>query len=166
MITVFCAYLLLHFLVYALWARRTPQLKKERYIFLYHVASFIAVALAGIVAWLSAPSAATVSVLVLMISIHGIYSLSFLELWSLAQGGYALTILSEVARAEASGGAPDLTALGGVGAGKQEGRLSGLQRLGLLVASANGEYSLSGFGRLVAMAIAAVRRVANIRNMG
>jgi len=92
---------------------------------------------------------------VMIVGLQGIYSLSFLELWSLAQGGYSLRILMDW---EATGRTPDWTGLQRIGAAKKANRLASLQRLSLLLTHQS-NFSLSRRGRLVAAALAGVNRL-------
>jgi hypothetical protein len=102
--------------------------------------------------------------LVLALSVHGIYSVSFLELWSLAQGGYSLSILRSVARSEANGVEPDFSRLKWIGETKQRERIVGLQRLGLIVVS--DEIALTGRGKRVAFLLHCLLRWIDPRKDG
>jgi hypothetical protein len=166
MITAFCVYLGIHALVYALWARKSPYFIEESHIFLFHAVPASVVTVIAGAAWLFAPSRDSFAAFVFVVSLQGIYSISFLELWSLAQGGYSISILGEIARAEVAGVVLDLDALASIGMGKQRGRLDGLGRLGLLSSSEDGRHVLTARGRMVASAIAVIRRTANLRDMG
>lgn len=166
MVTAFCVYLLIHALFYALWARKLAYFTAESHIFLLHALPAVVVTAIAGGAWLLAPSQDSFAAFVFVVSLHGIYSISFLELWSLAQGGYSISILGEIAHSEATGITPDMDALGSIGMGKQRGRLDGLARLGLLTLSGDGRHVLTARGRLAASAIAAIRRTANVRDMG
>jgi hypothetical protein len=166
MVTAFCVYLCIHALVYVLWGRKSAYFTAESHIFLFHALPGVVVTAIAGSAWLLAPSQDSFAAFVFVVSLQGIYSISFLELWSLAQGGYSISILGEIARAQANGVTPDLDALGSIGMDKQRGRLDGLARLGLLSLSGDGRHGLTRRGRLVASAIAAIRRTANLRDMG
>jgi hypothetical protein len=156
MAALFLAWLAAHFLIYALALRCTPRFQSEKTIFLYHLGSAL---LFGVVAILSAALSPAFGVagVVLVLSLHGIYSLSFLELWSLAQGGYSLSIIASVAQAEASDGEPDYLALAAIGEAKQEDRVAALERLGL-VATTGGRISLTTRGGVIASLLHALRR--------
>ena len=99
------------------------------------------------------------------IALHGIYSTSFLELWSLAQGGYSLQILEAVGRLSRTGGGVDRAVLRAIGEAKRSGRLDGLVGLGLVRRTDRG-VSLTGPGRLVAGILALIVWLANIRERG
>lgn len=123
-------YLVVHLVVYALWLRHSRMLRTEAAIFVYHAFSYcFLVGMLVLVAtrlgqpgWIAALFAA---------GLHGIYSLSFLELWSLTQGSYSLGILARVAQTGGQASGVELAALQGIGATKQKERRTALQRLGL-----------------------------------
>jgi hypothetical protein len=95
-------------------------------------------------------------------SLHGIYSLSFLELWSLSRGSYSLSILAAVERD------PSLQSLlldtanpGAIGQQKRNARLISLQQLGLL----NQQGIITGTGHGVAAVIAGIIWLTKGRNL-
>lgn len=149
-------YIAAHFAAYAFFLRRRSALRGEKGIFLYH---FVSAAFAGLAATAFAvlePESFGLSGLVLVLSLHGIYSISFLELWSLAQGGYSLSIIAGVAQAEASGTEPDFSGLAAIGQAKQADRIAALERLGL-VSGAGGYITLTARGSRVALLLDALR---------
>jgi len=149
MLTAFAAYLLTHLLAYALLLRHSPRLRTEKGILLYHLASATLIGLAALVLVLAEPVPYRLPELFLILSVHGIYSISFLELWSLAQGGYSLSILRSVARAEAGGLEAEFLHLQEIGETKQRERIMGLQELGL-IARSDDTIALTSRGRRVA----------------
>src|SRR5271170_8479003 len=90
------AYLACHLVAYALVLRWIPFFRTEFGIFALHVASFLGLLAAVALRPTNGPGLAAPRI-VLGMSLHGIYSLSFLELWSLTQGSYSLAILERVA---------------------------------------------------------------------
>src|SRR5204863_6667806 len=103
--------------------------------------------------------------LVGLVSLHGLYSMSFLELWSLSQGGYSLQILDLIERSEAAGAPVAFAALCDIGASKRAGRLGGIERLGLVQRDGN-RVSLTGPGWTVASVLAAFAWAANLKARG
>lgn len=148
-IALFGAYLALHFLVYALLLKRGLAFRREKVIFLYHFVPASATALAAIVfaCLVAAPLAWAAAVL--MIAVQGIYSLTFLELWALADGSYSLRILTGIIARGHSESEPELRELARLGAEKTQSRLAGLERLNLLEERA-GRFQLTWRGRIVA----------------
>src|SRR4030095_9686993 len=89
MLCAFALYLIAHFLLYVFIFRKLSVFRTEKGIFLYHFVAALAFALA-LLGWAIAGQAQPGwPEIVLMAAGQGIYSLSFLELWSLAQGGYS-----------------------------------------------------------------------------
>ena len=138
------AYLSIHFLLYALVLRNRRFFYQEKNIFLYHAISFLGVSVAGagLVVWEPAMLGRAIGA----VSLHGIYSLSFLELWALSDGGYSLRILDQM---DQRGVAADFKSLEVLGASKKKYRLSSLERLGLLTPHPAG-WMLTSRGRAVA----------------
>jgi hypothetical protein len=91
------AYLSIHLILFFGLFKRLERFRLERNIFLYHLISFVGFCFLQL---LFAPpltaSNAWLSYIAFGICIHGIYSLSFLELWSLTQGSYSLRILAAI----------------------------------------------------------------------
>ncbi|MBV9357231.1 MAG: hypothetical protein JO023_17105 [Chloroflexi bacterium] len=126
-------YILVHFCTYTIVLRNRESFTRERSIFLYHLASEIVwpvlLLVGGAVGWWPAPGAPA---LIAVLSLHGIYSLTFLSLWSLASGGYSIAILDYVRAHGARNVHVDPEPLAQIGAQKQEGRLAAIQRIGLV----------------------------------
>lgn len=138
------AYLSIHFLLYALVLRNLRFFYQEKNIFLYHAISFLGVSAAGVGLVVLDPAA--LGRVTAAVSLHGIYSLSFLELWALSDGGYSLRILDQI---DQRGVAADFKSLEVLGASKKKYRLSSLERLGLLAPHPAG-WMLTSRGRAVA----------------
>jgi hypothetical protein len=157
MLTAFTIYLAAHLTFYILWLRHLASLRTEKGIFLYHFSSAVLTGLLVVVAACIYPEEFGLAGCLLVLSVHGIYSLSFLELWSLAQGGYSLSIIAGIARAEASGDEPDFSALEAIGVAKQADRVTALERMGLV--SRSGEHiSLTSRGNSIAAVLHLLRR--------
>lgn len=157
MVLAIVAYLVAHFAAYVVVLRHRAGLRSEKGIFRYHFASAVFAGLAGMGFAVLEPDRFGLSGLVLVLSLHGIYSLSFLELWSLAQGGYSLSIIASFAEAEAGGKEPDVFALAALGRAKQDDRIAALEKLGL-VARTDGRIALTARGGRVAFLLYALRR--------
>lgn len=157
MLLVIAGYVVAHFAAYALVLRHWAGLRSEKGIFLYHFASAVIAGLVGLAFAVLEPDTFGLSGLVLVLSLHGIYSLSFLELWTLAQGGYSLSIIAGIAHAEASGKEPDFSGLAAIGQAKQADRVAALERLGL-VSGTEGRIALTPRGSQIAFLLHALRR--------
>ena len=154
-------YLGLHALLYLLVLRSRETFRSERGIFLYHAASTIVVSLAVLVTGALAPSWESLATILAVVCLHGVYSITFLEIWSLSQGSYSLTILRTVE--ESAPGAPiDEARLEAVGVGKRQQRLDGMAGIGL--ARRHGDkLELTALGVLVASGLGLVAWLANVR---
>jgi hypothetical protein len=148
-----------HLAAYALLLRGTDAFKREWTIFGYHVLSMALVLVSG--ATLMRTGVLGVPAVAVAAAVHGIYSLTFLELWALAEGGYSLAILRELHRVERLGIAFDPTTLYDLGSSKRSTRGASLVRLGLC-RERHGQFVLTPRGRAAAALLALVGRVANI----
>lgn len=157
MLAAFAAYLVAHLAAYVAVLRRLGPFRTEKGIFLYHFVSAVAVCSAAALAGFLDPQGFGLAGFVIVLSAHGIYSLSFLELWSLAQGGYSLSIIAGIAHAEAAGVEPDFSGLAAIGASKQADRVAALERL-RLVSRVGEELNLTPRGSAIAAALNALRR--------
>ncbi len=96
-VAVGLSYLALHFLLYVLVLRGRPLVQSERGIFLYHFGSAAVFTLVAFCLAVSYFSDAAIAIAIGLSALHGIYSLSFLELWTLAEGSYSMSILTGIA---------------------------------------------------------------------
>ena len=142
-----------HLLLYFAVLRHRPAFRGERTIFLYHAISAIGVTLVVLASLFVPGSGADLEWAVAIIALHGIYSISFLEVWSLADGGYSLQILEHLQSADRRGEPPDVEVLRGIGIAKQGNRLGGLIDAGLVRQDAE-HVSLTPRGRMVASCFA------------
>lgn len=153
------AYLVVHAVTYLLVLRRRAAFGRERVIFAYHALSALATSAYVAVAFILQPGAERFAAAVAVVSLHGLYSVSFLELWSLAEGSYSLTILRRIAAGSDPENDPALAA---VGLAKHQNRAGGLEGIGLV--RRDGErVTLTGRGRAVAAVLALIVWLANIR---
>lgn len=166
MLIVSLGYLIAHLALYLLFLRHRTSFRSERVIFLYHLipSLILSVAIGG--ALITAPSTpGTLASAVLIISLQGIYSLSFLELWSLAQGSYSISILISLWNAAQEGKQPNFAVLEHIGARKRAERLDGLKRLGLIQGD-KGVYRLTDVGLVAASFIGLIAWFLNLKDTG
>jgi hypothetical protein len=150
------------FAIYASTLRR--RLQGERAILLYQLSSAALFTLiVGV--WSCLDEAWGLEAFVGSVALHCIYSLSFLELWSLAEGGYSLAILREIDRASRAGEAVRFDTLHSIGEQKRAGRLESLA-IKRLVKQRDGICALTGAGRAVASGLRIFRVLANLRDIG
>ncbi len=159
-------YIALHFVVYALLLRHVRLFIQERVILAYHVASELTwPVLLGVGSAAGAWPSEDLSVWVAVLSLHGIYSLSFLSLWSLASGGYSLGILQFAESHDGFVSPGERRTLEQIGIDKQDSRLKGVQHIGLVTGRA-GRYELTRRGQVAAHLLAGVAWVFDVRESG
>jgi hypothetical protein len=154
-------FIALNFFLYTLVLRHVRAFGSERLIFLYQVLSFLAL---PIVLLALGPAVTDVSAsLVAATSLHAIYSLSFLELWSLSEGSYSLRMVDRVERLGVMPEDTDTSDLEKIGASKKSARLQSL--VGLGIAKRDGErYLLTSRGRIAAIPLRFLVWLVNIRD--
>ena len=140
--------------------RGRPLVASERRIFRFHVASFAALTI--VVAFFVA-SGASIATGAGALSLHGIYSLSFLELWSLSEGGFSVIALLKLSLKPVCR-ASLLAELGTIGQRKKDDRLQKLISGGLI--SGDAILTLTERGRWAANAVLFLRSIANFKDVG
>ena len=158
-------YLLLHFLAYVLVLRRRPTFRTEKGAFFLHVGSFVVVLVAGAVRFWLAPGSEAAAKALGMAAAHGIYSLSFLELWALSEGGYSLRVLEAVFRAPDIPRADIVARFAELSERKKAGRLASLSQMGL-VACRGERYEATPRGRGIAAVLAGLTWLAGYKSTG
>jgi hypothetical protein len=159
------AYVVVHLGLYIFVLRHRAEFGQEATIFGYHFCSAILVSVVSLGSWIVFPNTVQVAAAIAAICIHGIYSTSFLELWSLSEGGYSLSILRLVNKARAEGRALDRGALVALGETKKGNRVEGLVKLRLAHQSTD-LLVLTAFGRLTAAVFAGVASATVQRDVG
>ena len=133
-------------LYFAVFAGR-QVLDSERAIFVYHFASAVIVTCAFGVWALVRGGSDTWTWLACVVMLHGLYSLSFLELWALVDDSYSLAIMEIIDRRGAAARAALMQRLEAIGASKQASRLEALQAIGLVRELGDGSFTLTPVGR-------------------
>ena len=158
-------YLPLHFAAYALFFRKHAFFRTEKGIFLLHFFSACVLPVAvfafnvDLGMWFALLSGAASA------AAHGIYSLTFLELWALADGSYSYVVLRAI-DARQSPTADDVsTELGAVSDRKKAQRLSSLENL-QLVKREGPTVELTSRGRHVSALLNGLQRLANVAEAG
>jgi hypothetical protein len=146
-------YLLVHLLAYVFFFRYMRALHTERGILLYHLISAAIVVIVTTASFLVAPTLEQFALIVGVVAAHGIYSLSFLEVWVLSEGGYSLRVLAEIVRINGTTPASLEQHFAALSVRKKAGRLNSLTGLGLV--ERNGSFfRLTVKGRHVANVVA------------
>ena len=152
-----------HACLYFCVLRDWPVLGTEKGIFLYHFISAMAVS-AAFAIWAVADGFWTWFACVVVL--HGIYSLTFLELWALADDSYSLAMMQAIDRNGGVSGAALSQALQTIGARKQASRLGNLKRIGLLHQTSDGFVMLTCGGRAALFAGRCLLFLVNVRKYG
>ena len=158
-------FLCAHFALYCAVLRHNGSVSSESGILLYHVKSAVLVGLAGIVFLFAAPDFfLALAAIVASAACHGIYSLTFLELWTLSQISYSRDILTLVRRENVA--RPEIvTRLAAVGDQKKADRLGALIKLGL-VRKQGEAWVLSRRGFAVAVLLKVLLWLPDLRSHG
>jgi hypothetical protein len=152
-------YLAAHLSLFLLWLRRMALFKREAAIAAYHVLSYVLlVGILGAVAVIGR-DARGYALAGLAAGLHGIYSLTFLELWSLTEGSYSLSLLSKIDSSGPAVTVDELVALKSIGATKRSVRLESLRRLGLI--SEGPAFKATFLGRVCSAAFSGVIWISN-----
>lgn len=156
---MFCFFLLFHFLSYTLFLKK--YLFSEKAIIFYHLISVIVAIIFSYVSYVNMGySLSQCSVKIgLILGIQGIYSLTFLEIWSLTEGSYALIILAKLYNAKVNHTATNFCELERVGLTKQVNRISHLVSL-KLISQVDEKIRLTLLGAAVVYLLNIVNRLA------
>jgi hypothetical protein len=158
-------YLFTHFFLYVLVLRHQPYFQTEKGIFLYHLISAMVCVFASAVIVLIRRDEEAFSIACALVAAHGIYSISFLELWSLAQGSYSLSIMGRGGSDRVPSRAELVDSFSRIGNAKKADRLSGLAGSQLIRLDGN-HWKLSGSGAIVASMLRGLLWLANIKERG
>jgi hypothetical protein len=156
-------WLALHFFAYALVLRHRSTFQTERGIFQYHLVSALLITTTAAISCLLSASEPMFAAALGTVAAHGIYSVSFLELWSLSQGSYSLSIMAGTRKVLSHAKLVDTFSR--IGNEKKEGRIAGLSSSGL-VHRDGGYWRLTGAGRVLANLLRVFLWLANIRERG
>lgn len=159
-LVIAAAWCVFNFLLF-IAVRDVANTRRERFAFLFQITSFAVFSLittiTAVAGWLSFPVALG------MMALHALYSLTVLELWSLSEGSYSLTMLASLAH-EPADEAELVAHFRALGEQKKGARLQALQQAGLLT---TGEViALTDLGTKIAKVIRSLRAVANFRDPG
>jgi hypothetical protein len=151
-------YLAVQFLLFLGVVRHLPWGRTERGILFFQCAAYgFLLTLISIGSTVLPPD----PLLVFAAGLHGIYSLSFLELWSLTQGSYSLGILAQIDRLGGAALPSDLAGQTDIGRQKQHQRYQSLVSLGLL----RTDGQLTARGWIAAHTLRCVASLSNSRKL-
>jgi hypothetical protein len=159
-------FLLAHAGLYFAVLRDSAALASEKGVFLYHFISAILVA-GGFGAWTIVHGGwGAWTWFACVVMLHGLYSLSFLELWALADDSYSLAIMEIISRSGAAAGPGLMQRLEEIGMDKQASRLDALRSIGLVRDVGDGLFTLTPGGRAAVVLGRALLFLTNARKYG
>lgn len=152
-----------HFAWFVARFRHTPSATSESAIFRFHFYSACLLAAAAAAAFALAPGAASFACAITVVFAHGIYSLTFLELWTLAQISYSHQVLQKAGAGALDGQAVE--ELAALGEAKRSSRLRALLQSGL-VEYDGGLWQITGKGRRAGLLLNILLWLAAVRSPG
>tara|TARA_B100000768_G_scaffold175495_1_gene186992 strand:- start:491 stop:1054 length:564 start_codon:yes stop_codon:yes gene_type:complete len=160
-VTVLC-YLALILLASLILPRIQGRFTTERGILQMHVSSFVCFAAGLFFYFYFEPSEERAAEAVGALAAHVILSISFLEVWSLTEGGYSLQIIQAIHK-QALERKVLIDKFTNLGNQKREDRLSSLKQMGLICE--NGDLiELTPRGRIVAQFISGMLAFINVKD--
>lgn len=159
------SYLALHFMVYVAVLRERPFFQTERGIFFYHfVSALLFTAVASLLCATMSDVVAVPTVFGLAAT-HAIYSTSFLELWSLAQGGYSISIIAGIASGAILSREKLVAAFFQTGNTKKKNRIIALAKSSL-IQQVGDCWQLTARGRLLTAMLILLLWLSNLKKTG
>ncbi len=162
---LYSLYLIGHFLLYVFFLRNLPIFQKEKIVFLYHFGSFVLLTIVACITSYFYMQDFLIETTLFFICLHGIYSLSFLELWSLSQGSYSLTILNYFKQNGAVRKGDLVEKFAQLGEQKKNNRLEGIRDLGLIKLE-NDSWKITGNGLWLSKFFKSLLFLSNFKNSG
>lgn len=157
-------FIIAHLLAYFVALRYRPLFASERVMLAYHGIAFIAAFSILVIAFVC--SAIGFASLCALIALQFIYSISFLELWSLAEGSYSLQILTRLSQHKPTERNKIITMCGEIGVDKKHHRLNNLVAVRLVKRSDDGRLDLSRSGKVLFKSLNIIMRFGAVRDSG
>jgi hypothetical protein len=161
---ILVGFIAVHLLTYAAVIRHLRMFAIESMIVVYHAVGFAVVFAVVSVAF--GRGSIGFAALCGLLALQLIYSMSFLELWTLSEGSYSLQILARVSRRGSISREELLATSEAIGARKKLNRLDDLLALKLIARTADGRFELSPVGDMLARSFEAIMRLTAIRKAG
>ena len=158
------SFLAVHLLAYIVILRRRPVFQRESGIFAFHSIAFVALTISAIIGWWL--HAFGITTIVGMLCFQLIYSMTFLEAWSLAEGSYSLQILLQVSQHPSQPKSAIIANTGAIGARKKQNRLRSLIAMKLVHETGQNQVRVTSRGRLVTAFFRTIKLLANIKAAG
>jgi hypothetical protein len=155
--------LAIHLFIYLVALRR--RLRTEVAIFLFHLVPTLTMFVCSVIFVLISMTEERVASAITLISTNGIYSLTFLELWSLSQISYSREVLVKVKSGHLLSISSYTDELAAIGDKKRTERLIALCNMGLLSRTKD-VYGLSMRGIFIAKALQLLNWLPNLKSRG
>lgn len=156
--------LLCHFLLYLFIFRHFEYFRQEKTIFMFHMVFFLLLFITCLFLWwIDVLGTAT---LLGILSIALIYHMTFLSVWSLAEGSYSLQILVAVTHYKMIPESELITKTEYIGNDKKQNRLEHLLKSGIVKKIDHNRFTLSRFGKFIHYSLHAIKIFSNIKTRG
>ena len=155
--------LALHLIVYLLALR--SRLRTEAAIFVYHFVPTVILFVCSVIFFVISMTEERIASAITLISLNGIYSLTFLELWTLSQISYSRELLIKAKANKFLSTSSHVDELARLGDRKRSERLQSLCDLGLLLPTDDG-WKLSTRGKLIAGLLQLLNWLPNLKSRG
>ena len=159
------SYLSVHFLLYVAILRDRPLFQTEKGIFFNHFISALVFTAVALFVCATRPDILATATAFGLIALHGIYSISFLELWSLAQGSYSISILTGLGSGAVLSRGELIETFFQIGNTKKHNRTIALSE-SLLIQRIDDRWQLTHRGRLLTRLLTALLWLSDIRRIG
>jgi hypothetical protein len=143
----FLTFIIFHFILYLYIFRNFKIFRHEQVIFIYHLVFFLISLTVMIFAYHN--RALTILTFFGLLSLLLIYNMTFLDIWSLAQGSYSLQILSIVSLHPGISTTDIISKTKYIGVEKKDSRLQHLINMRLAKINQLNEIKLTPFGILI-----------------
>lgn len=157
-------FIIVHFLLYLLFFCHFSFFKREKGMLIFHVVPFFICFIMAVVGW---QINAFEGVFILgFLALQLIYSMTFLEIWSLSQGSYSLQILLQVAQSPLCSKSSLIDTTRHIGDEKKRTRLAYLISMGYIKENNPRGLQITYKGRFVREFFQFIKSLANIKAAG
>jgi hypothetical protein len=145
--------------------RERPLFQTERGILLYHFFSALVFTAIALFICAAIPDVVAVATVFGLTAAHGIYSISFLELWSLAQGSYSISIVTGTSSRASHSREKLVAVFSRIGNAKKNDRIIALAKSSL-IERVDDHWQLTSRGRFLAISLRALLWLSDIEKSG
>ena len=163
-LTMALIWVAIHFCSYLILFRFVAFLNQEKGFILFHLLSWLVLLVTLSTLGILEGASGLLTPAVAALSLHGVYSMTFWELWGSSEGGFSLRIMDEVEKGMTTE-AQLLEHFERLGRSKRGSRLQDMESVGL-VRRVGDLYRVQGVGILVVAIIRLLRLLGNVRGSG